>query len=254
MTATQELAPSPPVKAAAAPRASQTIRIFPRTNLIYWWPVWAWGYACAVLTYFQGIGVAQIETASGRPVLFHPSSALGWSFLLVLLLVVFFTNVRARGVYSLMLLALVALIAILVRNAPGYGALTEVLSLLRIHLNLAFYIIASSLFLVLWLVGIFLIDHMSWVKFSTGQVAEEHLLGQAVAHVFPSEGLIVRRLPDDLFRHKILGLRWLGAGTGDFLIRPAHGESLELHNVWRANAKQAVIERLIATKMTDAVH
>jgi hypothetical protein len=129
--------------------------------------------------------------------------------------------------------------------------LGDALPTLRVHMNLAFYVLFSSLLLLLWLFSVLVIDRMTWVRISTGQVAEEHLLGQAVAHVYPSEGLIVRRLPDDLFRHKLLGLRWFGGGTGDFLIRPAHGESFELHNVWRANAKQLVIEQLIATKMTD---
>lgn len=257
MTTTEPISatPTPPASATAPapkalPREREFIRVYQRTNLIYWWPVWMTGYVCGAITYAQGIGVQQIETASGRPVLFHPSSTVGWGFILVLLLVVFFTNVRARGIYSLVLLASIVLVGVLVRYAPGYGQFAELMSLLRIHLNLAFYFIFSTLLLGIWLIGIGIVDRMTWVKFSAGQVAEEHLLGQAVAHVYPSEGLIVRRMPDDLFRHKILGARWAGAGTGDFLIRPANGESFELHNVWRANAKQQIIERLIATKMT----
>ncbi|MDX2204552.1 MAG: hypothetical protein NW223_17505 [Hyphomicrobiaceae bacterium] len=235
-------------------RRRETIKVYQRTNLIYWWPVWMWGYVCAALTFLQGMGISEFVTASGRPVLFHPASWVGWSFILVLLGVVYVTNVRARGIYSFVLIGAIALLALLLPYAPGVGTLGDGLSLLRIHLNLAFYVLFSSLVLILWLASLVVIDRLTWVKFTPGQVVEEHLLGQAVAHVYSSEGLVVRRLPDDFFRHKLLGLRWLGWGTGDFLIRPTHGESLELHNVWNANAKQIVIERLISTKMTDTEH
>ena len=57
----------------------------------------------------------------------------------------------------------------------------------------------------------------------------------------------MRRLPDDLFRHKILGLGILGLGTGDLVFRPSApgAEPFILENVWRVNERQREIERLI---------
>ena len=161
---------------------------------------------------------------------------------------------RARGIYSFVLIAFFIIVGMGLWQSSGAGMVSDLLSLVRIHLNLAFYAIVSTLVLVLWLMGLSVVDRMTWVKFSPGQVIEEHLIGQAAGHVYPSEGLVVRRLPDDFFRHKLLGLRWLGWGTGDFVIRPQHGESLELQNVWNANARQLTIERMVSTRMTDTDH
>src|SRR2546430_1393333 len=33
------------------------LRIYQHSNLLYWWPIWAYGFLCAALTYVQGIGV-----------------------------------------------------------------------------------------------------------------------------------------------------------------------------------------------------
>ena len=45
------------------------------------------------------------------------------------------------------------------------------------------------------------------------------------------------------FRHRVLGF-----GTGDFVVKPASGDTFEIHNVWRANSKQRRLEDMIATR------
>ena len=67
--------------------------------------------------------------------------------------------------------------------------------------------------------------------------------GQATGHAFNTEGMIIQRLPDDLFRHRVLGF-----GTGDFVVKPASGDTFEIHNVWHANKKQRLLEDMIATR------
>lgn len=242
-------------KAAPARFLSNELIVYQHSNLLYWWPVWLWGYVCAALSYVYGVGVPQLAGAEGKVILFHPSPWLGWSFIGVTLFVILFTNVRARGIYSLVLLGMFMLVVWLVPRLPGMDhVLNAWLPLLRIHLNLAFYLTFSVLLMLIWLFGAFGVDRFTWVRFTTGQVAEEHLFGQAVAYVYPAEGMIVRRLPDDFFRHKLLGLRFLGLGTGDLLVRPAHGETFELHNVWHANRKQTRIEQLLRIKETQMLN
>jgi len=84
-----------------------------------------------------------------------------------------------------------------------------------------------------------------------GQVIEEHRIGQATGHAYNTEGMVVRRLPDDLFRHRILGLGFFGLGTGDFIVKPPYEESFEIHNVWKASRKQRHMELMIATRITE---
>ena len=61
-----------------------------------------------------------------------------------MLFVIVFTNVRARGVYSFVLILIAAGIVWGARYIPGIGAAMNWAGLLRIHFNLAFYVAFSS--------------------------------------------------------------------------------------------------------------
>lgn len=235
------------------------LRIYQHSNLLYWWPLWAYGYFCAALTYVQGIGIKELAGPPGadgveKVILFHRSPWLGISYVGLILFVAVFTNIRARGVYSFVLLMLAAGIGYGVTRIPGIEKAFGWAALLRVHLNLAFYLAFSTLLLLIWLFVIVFVDHFTWWRFSPGQVIEEHRIGQATGHAYNTEGMVVRRLPDDFFRHRILGLgiAGLGLGTGDFMVKPPYEESFEIHNVWRANRKQRRMEAMIATRIVEA--
>jgi hypothetical protein len=235
------------------------LRIYQHSNLLYWWPLWAYGYVCAALTYLQGTGIKELAGPPGadgieKVILFHRSPWLGISYVGLILFVAVFTNIRARGVYSFVLLMLAGGIAYGVTRIPGIEKAFGWAALLRVHLNLAFYMAFSTLLLLIWLFVIVFVDHFTWWRFSPGQVIEEHRIGQATGHAYNTEGMVVRRLPDDFFRHRILGLGILGVGlgTGDFMVKPPYEESFEIHNVWRANRKQRRMEEMIATRIVEA--
>ena len=101
---------------------------------------------CAVLTYVQGIGVKELAATADKVVLFHPSPWLGISFIALILFVAVFTNVRARGVYSFMLILIAGGLFWLALKIPGVDTAFGWLSLLRVHLNLAFYLTFSAPF------------------------------------------------------------------------------------------------------------
>jgi hypothetical protein len=235
------------------------LRIYQHSNLLYWWPLWAYGYFCAALTYLQGTGIKELAGPPGadgieKVILFHRSPWLGISYVGLILFVAVFTNIRARGVYSFVLLLLGAGLTYLVLKIPGIEKALGWASLVRIHLNLAFYMAFSTLLLLIWLFVIVFVDHFTWWRFSPGQVIEEHRIGQATGHAYNTEGMVVRRLSDDFFRHRILGLGILGVGlgTGDFMVKPPYEESFEIHNVWRANRKQRRMEEMIATRIVES--
>ena len=224
------------------------VRIYQHSSLLYWWVVWFYGFLCAALTYAQGVGIADLAARTAdspdKVILFHRSPWLGISYIGVVLFVVVFTNVRARGVYSFVLLMVSAGVVWGIQKIPGIETAFAWAALVRVYLNLAFYLTFSALLLVIWLFVVGFVDHFTWWRFSPGQVIEEHKIGQATGHAYNTEGMIVRRLPNDLFRHRILGF-----GTGDFVVEPAQGGAFEIHNVWRASARQRLIERMIATRV-----
>jgi hypothetical protein len=234
------------------------LRIYQHSNLLYWWPLWAYGYVCAALTYAGGVGIKELAGPPGadgveKVILFYPAPWMGISYVALILFVAVFTNIRARGVYSFVLLMLAGSIAYGVTRIPGIEQAFGWAALLRVHLNLAFYMAFSTLLLLIWLFVIVFVDHFTWWRFSPGQVIEEHRIGQATGHAYNTEGMVVRRLPDDFFRHRILGLgiAGLGLGTGDFMVKPPYEESFEIHNVWRANRKQRRMEEMIATRIVE---
>jgi hypothetical protein len=239
-----------------APLQFGEVRIYQHSNLLYWWAVWAYGFFCAGLTRWQGIGIKELAAADAdgreKVILFFPSPWLGISFIALVLFVIVFTNVRARGVYSFVLLAVAIGLGWGLTHIPGIDVVMNWASLLRIHLNLAFYLAFSALLMLLWLFVTVFVDHFTWWRFSPGQVIEEHRIGQATGHAYNTEGMVVRRLPDDFFRHRILGLGLIGLGTGDFIVKPPYEDAFEIHNVWRANIKQRAMERMIATRITES--
>lgn len=227
------------------------LRIHQHSNLFYWWVIWVYGFLCAGLTYAQGIGIRELATGGEKVVLFHPSPWLGISFILLVLFVAVFTNVRARGVHSFMLILVAAALLWGISRIPGAGMAVGWLPLLRVHLNLAFYLSFSILLMLIWTFVVVFVDHFTWWRFSPGQVVEEHLFGQATGHAYNTEMMVVKRLPDDLFRHRLLGLGIIGLGTGDFMVKPAHEPAFEIHNVWKARGKQRRMEAMIARRMVE---
>jgi hypothetical protein len=157
-----------------ASKGKGDLRIYQHSNLLYWWPIWVYGFVCAALTYVQGVGVSELASAEDKVVLFHPSPWLGISFIVLVLFVAVFTNVRARGVYSFMLILVAAGLFWAVLHIPGIHTAIGWLSLLRVHLNLAFYLTFSILLMSIWLFVIVFVDHFTWWRFSPGQVIEEH--------------------------------------------------------------------------------
>jgi len=199
-------------------RHEMELRIYQHSNLFYWWILWAYGYVCAAFTYFQG---AQIHLSDTRKtLLFHPSPWLGISFMGLVLFVAVFTNVRARGIYSFMLIVSAMMLLLALSHIPGVSRALDLVQLLRVHLNLAFYLIFSILLMFIWLLVIIFVDRFVWWRFSPGQVVEEHKVGHATGQTYNTEGMVIGRLPDEFFRHRVLGLGVLGYGTGDFIVKP----------------------------------
>ena len=86
--------------AATVPHSAalQEINIYSHSTLLYWWPAWAIGFLFALLNAGQEKFLATAEGAK-------PSSALGLTYVSILLLLIVFTNVRLRGINSVVVLA-----------------------------------------------------------------------------------------------------------------------------------------------------
>lgn len=225
---------------AAPPRE---VRLVAHSNMLYWWVVWLYGYICALATYVNHV----VIPFGGKQIKFFPEAWLGISYAAVVLFVIVFTNVRARVLHTFIIAAVLALSLIAIEWQWGLGSVFSFVPEIRVHMNLAFYMLMSTGLLIIWIIVVFGIDQLTYWRFGGGQVVERHRLGNAAGHVYDTRGMLMRRSPDDFFRHKLLGLGFLGIGTGDVVFKPAAAgsEPFLIENVWRSNEQQRRIERLL---------
>jgi hypothetical protein len=244
----------PQDQAPAAPKSSKEpeVRIYAHSPIIYWWVIWAYGFVCALLTYAQGDKVA---IGGAKAVLVHPSPWLGISFTALLLFVIVSTSVRARGLGALMLLLLIAAAGGSVYAAVNTKQLFETPPTLLIYLNLAFYIIVSSVLLAIWLLAVFITDRMSYWRFRGSHIERVRRLAGVTGRVPESYSVLHARITshrDDLLNQRILGLGLIGLGTSDVDVKvsiPGGGnEHLRMENVWRATPNLRKVQEVMGAK------
>jgi hypothetical protein len=239
----EQKAPAPQRLATEGER----LKVYQHSDLLYWWVVWAYGFFCALLTWFQGKPI--VLSPDGRAVLFHPSAWVGISFVMLALFVLVFTNARARGVKSLVLFLSLAVIGLLVQLTYGWNEILRFFPLLLVHMNLAFYLLFSSLLLVAWAFVVLGTDHSTYWEFAPNSIAKKYWFTDA-AESYTSPQVETSRQSDDIFVHRLLGLWFFGFGTGDIDIRfstPGSGQkAFYLKNVWRAARGEKEIYRLVA--------
>lgn len=218
------------------PSALQEIKIYSHSTLLYWWPAWALGFVSALLNAGQERFLATDPGA-------RPSSAVGLTFVLVLLLLIFFTNVRLRGINSVAALLVLAFIGVSLAWIGWWDDIARLIPHLWVHMNTGFYLVFSTALLIIWLLMFFIFDRLTYWRIRPGQMTEEHLIG-GEAVTFDTNGLRFQKLGSDFFR--VL----LGFGAGDLKATTSgdHGTTIEISNVVLVGRKVEAIERLISVK------
>jgi hypothetical protein len=237
----------PAAAAAISGTSADRLVVYQHSDLLYWWVVWAYGFLCALLTRVAGDPV----TLPGhtKPVYIYPGAWMGISFVALVLFVLVFTNARARGVKSLVLFLVFAVFGLIVQVYHGWNELLSYVPLLLVHMNLAFYLLFSGVLLMAWLFVVFGSDHSVYWEFGPGSIAKKYWFTDA-AESYTSPHVETSRQSDDIFVHRLLGLWFLGFGTGDIEIRfstPGGGQRVyALKNVWRAAHVEKEINRLVS--------
>jgi hypothetical protein len=223
------------------------MKVYQHSDLLYWWVVWAYGFLCALLTGLKGVPVAVVP--QHKAVLVYPGAWMGISFVALMLFVLVFTNARARGVKSLVLFLVLTVIGLVTQMTVGWNEILQYFPLLLVHMNLAFYLLFSTILFVAWAFVILGTDHSSYWEFAPNSIAKKYWFTDA-AESYTSPQVETSRQSDDIFVHRLLGLWFLGFGTGDIEIRFSTAGSGQkvffLKNVWRAGHVEKEINRLVA--------
>ena len=84
------------VEAVALP--VQEVRLYGHSPIVFWWPGWAVAFILAAMTAVMGVPVS---AAQAEPEWVLPQSTPHVVFAATILLLILFTNVKMRGIYSL---------------------------------------------------------------------------------------------------------------------------------------------------------
>ncbi len=122
------------VAASPHPVALQEINVYSHSTLLYWWPAWAFGFVIALLNAGQEKFLA---TAEGD----QPSSALGLTYLSILLLLIVFTNIQLPGINSVVTLLVTGIIAVLLPWFGWWDDIARMIPYLSVHMNTGFYLV-----------------------------------------------------------------------------------------------------------------
>ena len=159
----------------------------------------------------------------GKPELFTPNQNLGLIYTLLFLLLIVITSAQIRGMKAALIIAGLAFLTLLFVHLDWWDAILGWLGHQSICLSLGFYLFSSTILCVVWLVSVFIIDHLSFWRFRPGQVTHEYL-GGVVDKSYDTDNMILMKRQDDLFRHWVIGL-----GSGDLHMQTMGGRGVDMN-------------------------
>jgi hypothetical protein len=173
----------------------------------------------------------------------HISSgkSFGVLFATVLLLVIVFTNVPLRGMWSFMVIFLVIALSIIFGLAGWWSHILTAFNLLDIRINAGGYFYLSGILFAIWLFTVLVFDKQIYMVFTPGQFKVCTEVGGG-EQTYSTIGMTLEKQRSDLFRHWILGL-----GSGDLIVKTtgAQAHHFEMSNVLFIGRKMQQIEDMV---------
>lgn len=220
------------------------LKLISHSNVFYWWPAWVAGYGMAVVSYMQG---APVLSGAESISYVHPSNNPGLIFIGMMTLLIIFTNAKLRGIYSVLTLVATAFVVVLFAWLDWWDDIFEFIPNLSARANMGFYFVFATAVLIIWLMGFFIFDRISYWRVRPGQLMESRLIGSG-AHTHDTNGLLFEKREQDWFRHLLLGL-----GAGDLRLTAPNKDVIDIPNVLFVDRKVKAIERLIAVKPDQSI-
>lgn len=268
---------SPKVPDAPPPAIDREVFVYGHSTLFYFWPVWLVGFILGAISWLESGRTAvvtkeaiydlknqtisapagktlvlskEFEEKDGKATFYEhmsPHKGMGVFFVILLVVVIFITNVPLRGVSSAVFIAAILVLTLFFALMGWWDNILGFFGKLSIHMNAGFYIFFSTILFIVWALVTFVFDRMSYWRVTPGQITHEFVFGGGQTS-YDTEGIAFKKLRDDLFRHWVLGL-----GSGDLMMYPmqkasASTEDMSIHNVLFIGSKVSQIQRLIAQK------
>jgi hypothetical protein len=253
------------------------IVIISHSTIFYWWPVWLVGFLMAAYTYLDGHLMALVprgtvaessravaghdgprdvlvlppekqlpmDRATGTPLQprlrMAASNNPGVIFAVTLCLVIVITNVHMRGLWSVVVILAIAVVAVLLAVLGWWDVVLSSFGLIDIHINALGYVSISLFLFAIWALTFLLYDRRMATIFSRGQVRVRTAIGGGET-TYDTLGMRVEKHTDDVFRHWLLGF-----GSGDLTVKTSgsNAAQFEIPNVIQINRKLELIRRML---------
>ena len=172
------------------------------------------------------------------------SNSLGMIFVLTVFVVALVSTLTLRGLVSLVVIIGMIAIVLTLALMDWWDDVFAFLGGLDIRMNAAGYLFLAVPLFLAWCVVVFIYDRQHYMIFDEGQIRYVREVGESEI-VMASEGAVVEKKRDDVFRHWLLGF-----GSGDLQIRTggSHGQAIGLANVLNIGSKLEVINDMLQHK------
>jgi hypothetical protein len=172
------------------------------------------------------------------------NTSYGVVYCIVLLLVIVITNVPLRGLWSVVVIVVIIMGAVILALADLWRPIVDALGQLHIHINAAGYLVISLGLFTVWLVTFVFFDQQIYMVFTPGQLRVRQEIGGGEM-AYDTAGMVIQKQRNDLFRHWVLGL-----GSGDLIVNTsgANAHHFDLPNVLFVGYKVKQIEDMLREK------
>jgi hypothetical protein len=264
----------PPPPASAEFKIPSQIHLYGHSSLFYWWPVWVLGFIFSIWSVFENTRFLPVpgktdiieQSASTyelkhdrlsdtlhrfsdkespqmrrKPSFISLDARIGAIYCVVLLLVIGITNVPLRGLWSVVVIVTIILVAVIIALIPdAWDKIFEAIGGLHIYIGMAGYLFISIVLFLMWCVSMFVFDRQIYIIFEPGQmkVCEEVGAGEKA---YDTQGMSIEKQRSDMFRHWVLGL---GSGDLTVLTSGATPHQITLNNVLFISKKLQMIEAM----------
>jgi hypothetical protein len=207
------------------------ITFYSHSQLFYFWPVWLVSFIFADLSKIFGTSVTLNIKVGGKVLeaktMMSQSPGLGLTYLIILLVVIFFTSVNLRGVWAVVFGACAVILGLGFYVLRLWGPILKALGGFRMFVNYDFYLAVGVLLFVPWLLVVFLFDRRRYISLRPTQITMVNEVGEGQKN-FDTVGMFFEKKRDNFFQHLILGM-----GSGDLQITTSGGQrdQIVFHNV-----------------------
>ncbi|HEY8504294.1 MAG TPA: hypothetical protein VIL46_06900, partial [Gemmataceae bacterium] len=163
-----------------------------------------------------------------------------------LLLNILITNVPLRGLWSVVVIITIVLVAVIFALMGWWGDIFIALGNLHVFINMAGYIFMATVLFVVWALAFWIFDRRTYIVFAPGQVRVREEIGGR-EKTYDTFGLTLEKHRDDVFRHYVLGF-----GTGDLTVKTsgADRQEITIPNVLAIGWRLPQIQQMIRERPT----